>query len=188
MRKSSLFALLLAGVGAAASAADTYNFDPSHTYPFFEVSHLGFSVARGRFDATTGKVELDRAAKAGSLEVNIDAKSLDTGYDKRDTHLKSPDFFDVAQFPTITFKSDKLKFDGDKLVGADGQLTLRGVTKPVQLAISGFRCAPHPMLKKEACGAEVSTSIKRSDFGMTTLLPAVGDDVKISVQVEALKQ
>ena len=101
--------------------------------------------------------------------------------------MMSPDFFNVEKFPTMYFKSSKLKFDGDKLVGADGELTLLGVTKPVSLNITGYRCGNHPMTKKAMCGADVTTSIKRSDFGMGYGLPAVGDDIKITIPVEAFK-
>lgn len=177
---ASLFALPVV-------AADTYTNDPAHTYPSFEVSHLGFSTMRGRFNKTAAKITLDKAAKTGAVEATIDATSVDTGWPKRDEHLRSGDFFNVEKFPTFTFKSDSFKFDGDKVVTVPGQLTLLGVTKPVTLQIANFKCAPHPMLKRENCGAEVSTTIKRSDFGMSYGLPAVGDDIKIAVEVEALK-
>jgi polyisoprenoid-binding protein YceI len=109
------------------------------------------------------------------------------GLDKWDTHMKGPDFFNVEKFPTMYFKSTKLKFDGDKLVGAEGEFTLLGVTKPVSLNVTGYRCGSHPMTKRAMCGADVTTSIKRSDFGMGYGLPAVGDDIKITIPVEAFK-
>ena len=168
-------------------AADTYTNDPAHTYPTFEVSHLGFSTMRGRFNKTAAKITLDKAAKTGSVEATIDAASLDTGWPKRDEHLRSGDFFNVEKFPTVTFKSDSFKFDGDKVVTVPGQLTMLGITKPVTLQIANFKCAPHPMLKREDCGAELSTTIKRSDFGMSFGLPAVGDDIKIAIELEAIK-
>ena len=183
-----LFAgLVAAALGSAAFAADTYQLDATHTYPSFEVSHFGYSITRGRFDKTSGSIKLDLAAKSGSLDAVIDTTSLTTGYDKRDAHLKSPDFFNVEKFPTATIKADKFVFQGDKLVAAEGNLTMLGVTKPVKLNVENFKCAMHPMMKKDVCGAEVSTQIKRSDFGMMTFLPAIGDDIKISVQVEAVK-
>ena len=104
-----------------------------------------------------------------------------------DTHLKAEDFFNVAKFPTLTFKSNKLKFDGDKLVGVDGDFTMLGVTKPLSLTVSNFKCGAHPFNKKAMCGAEVTGTVKRSDFGMKYGLPAIGDDIKLLIQVEAFK-
>lgn len=186
--KSRLAAVLIpAAFALPAIAADSYTVDPGHTYPSFEINHLGFSTMRGTFDATSGKIMLDPAAKSGSIEIIVDAASLDTGHGKRDEHLRSEEFFNVARFPTLTYKANKLEFDGDKLVGADGELTLLGVTKPVSLTVTAFRCAAHPMTKKPVCGANATASIMRSEFGMKTYVPAVGDEVKISIEVEALR-
>lgn len=170
-----------------AAAADSYTIDPGHTYPSFEINHLGFSTMRGTFDATSGSVTLDPAAKTGSIEISIDTASIDTGHAKRDEHLRTDEFFNVAKFPSMTYKATKLKFNGDKLAGADGELTLLGVTKPVSLAVTSFNCGPHPMNKKPVCGANATATIKRSEFGMKTYVPAVGDEVKISIEVEAVK-
>ena len=179
--------LMTAAFALPATAADSYTVDPAHTYPNFEINHLGFSTMHGRFGATTGKITLDTAAKSGSIDITIDATSIDTGHAKRDTHLKSDEFFNVAKFPTLAYKSSKLKFNGDKLSGADGELTMLGVTKPVSLAVTAFNCGPHPMNKKPMCGANATATIKRSDFGLSTYVPAVGDEVKISIEVEAGK-
>jgi polyisoprenoid-binding protein YceI len=170
-----------------AAAADSYTVDPDHTYPSFEINHLGFSTMHGTFDSTSGKVVLDTAAKTGSIDISIDTASLDTGHAKRDKHLRSEEFFNVARFPAMVFKSNKLKFNGDKLVGADGDLTLLGVTKPVSLTMTSFNCGMHPMAKKPACGGNATAAIKRTDFGMGAYVPGVSDEVKISIQVEALK-
>jgi polyisoprenoid-binding protein YceI len=178
---------ICAAFALPAAAADSYTIDPGHTYPSFEVNHLGFSTMRGTFDATSGTVTLDPAAGTGSIEITIDTASIDTGHAKRDEHLKTDEFFNVAQFPSMTFKSNKLKFNGDKLAGADGELTLLGVTRPVSLAVTSFHCGPHPMNKKQVCGANASATIKRSEFGMKTYVPAVGDEVKISIEVEAFR-
>lgn len=179
--------LMTAAFALPATAADSYTVDPAHTFPNFEINHLGFSTMHGRFGATTGKITLDTAAKSGSIDITIDATSIDTGHAKRDTHLKSDEFFNVAKFPTLAYKSSKLKFNGDKLSGADGELTMLGVTKPVSLAVTAFNCGPHPMNKKPMCGANATATIKRSDFGLSTYVPAVGDEVKISIEVEAGK-
>lgn len=187
MKKTLLALLLGTMIALPAMAQDSYTADPSHTYPHFEVSHLGFSIMHGRFDKTTVKVTLDRAAKKGSIDVSVDTASANTGWAKRDDHLKSEDFFNVAKFPTMSFKSSNLKFDGDRLVGAEGELSLLGVTKPLTLAVSNFRCGPHPMMKKEMCGADATASLKRSDFGMKYGLPAIGDEVSIKIEIEAMK-
>ena len=182
----------LAAAAAAPSlnavAADTYAIDSFHTFPSFEVNHLGFSTQRGRFDKTSGTVVLDTAAKKGSIDLTIDVTSLNMGFPVWNEHMAAEGFFNTAKFPTITFKSNKLIFEGDKVVGAEGDFTLLGVTKPVKLAVSNFKCGDHPFTKKALCGADISTTIKRSDFGMTKALPAVGDEIKIFSAVEAYKQ
>ena len=180
----------LAGVFIAGSALarDTYTIDSRHTFPVVETKHLGFSTQRGRFNNTSGKIALDRAAKNGSIDVTIQVASIDMGIEKWDEHLKSEDFFNAAKFPTITFKSNKLVFNGDVLAGAEGELTMLGVTKPVTLAVVNFRCGPNPVTKKEMCGADTSTTIRRSDWGMKYGAPIViSDEVKISIPVEAYK-
>jgi polyisoprenoid-binding protein YceI len=171
----------------SAIAADSYTIDPPHTYPHFSINHLGFSTMQGRFDDTSGKVTLDRAAKTGSVEVTIKTASISTGFAKRDDHLKSPDFFNAAEFPAITYKSTALHFKGDVPSSVDGNLTISGVTKPVTLTIDAFNCGTNPMNKKDECGAAASAQIKRSDFGIKYGLPAVGDDVKLVFEIEAIK-
>ncbi len=187
MKKIAVAIVSATLAGSALAAPESYTVDPRHTYPVFEVNHLGFSTQRGRFNKVTGKIVLDRAAKSGSIDVAIDTTSIDMGLDKWDEHMKSDEFFNVAKFPTMTFKSTKVVFDGDKLVGAEGDFTLLGVTKPVKLAVSGFHCGQNPVAKKDACGADASTTIKRSEFGMTKFVPGVSDDVKIMIPVEAFK-
>lgn len=178
-------ALACATIGTPAAAADNYTIDSTHTFPSFEISHLGFSIQRGRFNSSSGKIALDTAAKSGSIDVTIDANSISTGLANLEKHLQGEDFFDTAKYPVITFASKSLKFDGDRLVSADGDFTMHGVTKPVTLMLDHFKCAPHPMTKKPRCGANATTSIKRSEFGIAKYVPSVGDDVKIVIQVEA---
>lgn len=188
MLKNRLFApvLLAAALPISALAAETYTVDPTHTYPHFSVSHLGFSTLQGRFDKTSGKVTLDRSAKSGSVDITIDATSINTGLAKRDDHLKSPDFFNTAEFPTLNYKGS-IKFNGDTPSSVQGSLTLLGVTKPVTLTIDSFKCGANPMNKKEECGASAYTQIKRSDFGMKAFLPGVGDDIRLVFEIEAYK-
>jgi polyisoprenoid-binding protein YceI len=181
-------AVVSATLAASALAApESYTVDPRHTWPVFEINHFGFSTQRGRFNKSSGKILLDRAAKSGTVDLVIDTGSIDMGLEKWDEHMKSDEFFNVAKFPTMSFKSTKLVFDGDKVVGAEGEFTLLDVTKPVKLAVNGFHCAPNPVAKKDACGADISTTIKRSEFGMTKYLPNVGDIVKIMIPLEAFK-
>lgn len=181
-------AILLASLLAApALAADNYTIDSRHTWPVFEINHMGFSTQRGRFNKSSGKITLDTAAKKGSVELVIETASIDMGLDKWDEHMKSDEFFNVAKFPTMRFVSDKLVFDGDKVVAAEGSFTMLGVTKPLTLTVSNFRCAMHPMAKKPACGADISATLKRSEFGMSKYVPMVSDEVKLFSPVEALK-
>jgi polyisoprenoid-binding protein YceI len=182
------FVALVAVVIALPAGATNFTADSNHTYPSFEVSHFGFSVFRGKFDKTTGKATLDRATKKGSVEVSTDVASVDTGNAKLNDHLRSPDFFDVAMYPTVTFKSNDFKFEGDKLTTVNGQLTIRDVTRPVTLTVRSLNCGPHPLLKKEACGVDAYTTIKRSDYGMKYGLPGLGDEVKIALEMEAISE
>lgn len=189
MKKKHLILPLLfaAFLPLSAHAADSYTVDPAHTFPHFSISHLGFSTMHGRFDHTSGKITLDRSAKRGSLDIAIDADSVSTGFAKRDKHLKSPDFFNAVEFPTISYKSSSIKFKGDTPSSVEGQLTLLGVTKPVTLSIDAFHCGDNPMNHKYECGAAASTQIKRSDFGMNAFLPGIGDDVKLEFEIEAYR-
>lgn len=187
MKSQLLIAILGSTIAASALAADSYTIDPRHTFPSFEVNHLGFSTQRGRFDKTSGKITLDPAAKSGSIDVVIDAASVDTGLEELHKHLRSDEFFDAPQFPNITFKSKTLRFEGEQLVGADGDFTLHGVTRPVSLKIDAFKCAPNPITKKQMCGANATTTIKRAEFGVTKYVPAISDEVKIAIQIEAVK-
>ncbi|MGH8444447.1 MAG: YceI family protein [Solimonas sp.] len=186
--KKLILAAALAGVSFASFAADNYDLEPNHTFPRFAINHLGFSTFHGQFNKTSGTATIDTAKKTGSVDVTIDVSSVSTGVAKLDEHLQSPDFFNTAKYPTITFKSTSFKFDGDKLDKVTGDLTLLGVTKPVTLDVEHFVCKDHPMTKKPACGADLEGKIKRSDWGMTTYVPAVGDEVELSIEVEAIKK
>jgi polyisoprenoid-binding protein YceI len=185
--KRNTLAILIAASLPLAAHAESYTVDPAHTYPHFSISHLGFSTMQGRFDKTSGKITLDRAAKSGSVDITIEAASVSTGFAKRDEHLKSPDFFNAAEFPSITYKSSAVKFKGDTPATVEGNLTMLGVSKPVTLTIDAFKCGTNPMNKKEECGAAASGQFKRSDFGMKYGLPGVGDDIKLEFEVEAYK-
>ncbi|MBI4808277.1 MAG: polyisoprenoid-binding protein [Nitrosomonadales bacterium] len=172
----------------AYAAPETYVLDPSHTLPRFEYSHFGYSIQLSRFDKTSGTITLDRAKKTGSVDVTIDAKSVNTGSTLFNGHIQEADFFDTEMYPTITYKSTKLKFEGDKVVAVEGNLTIKDISKPVTLTVVSFLCMPHPMMKKDACGATATAKVKRSDFNMGKHAPYVGDEVMLTIPVESIKQ
>jgi polyisoprenoid-binding protein YceI len=182
---------LLAAIFASSTAfaAEIYKIDPGHTYPSFEADHFGgLSNWRGKFDKSDGTIVLDRAAKTGTVDIVIDANSLDFGLAKMNEHAKGPDMFDVAKYPNATYKG-KLVFKGDVPTAVDGELTLHGVTKPVTLQINQFKCIQHPMLKKEVCGADASATFNRADFGVDYgVKMGFKPEVKLNIQVEAVKQ
>jgi polyisoprenoid-binding protein YceI len=186
MKLQILIATLLAASATSAIAA-TYNIDPTHTYPSFEADHMGLSVWRGKFDKTSGTVTMDRVAKTGGLDIKIDPASIDFGLEAMNKHARGEDMFNVTKFPTITYTSKSFKFEGDQLVAVDGELTMLGVTKPVTLKVNKFKCIMHPRYKKEACGADASAEFKRSDFGLNYGLPNFSPEVKLAIQIEAIK-
>lgn len=189
LKRLALVSILAATVSAPAMAApETFDIDGSHTFARFAYSHFGYSKQESRFNKTSGTIKLDRAAKSGVVDVTIDAKSVDTGFEMFNGHIQGEDFFHTEKYPTIAFKSTKLNFSGDKLASVDGNLTIKGVTKPVKLEVTSFHCMEHPMLKKEACGANASAVVKRSDFGAGKFAPHVGDEVTLEIAVEAVKQ
>jgi polyisoprenoid-binding protein YceI len=186
--KLLIAATLATSAGFACAAADTYQIEPNHTYPSFEADHMGISVWRGKFTKTSGTVVLDRAAKTGSVDITIDMNSIDFGHEKMNAHAKKPDIFDVAKYPTATFKGNTIRFNGDTPVAVDGDFTLHGTTRPLTLAINKFKCIQHPMLKREVCGADAHAIFQRSDFGVNAGLPNFSPEVRLAIQVEAVKQ
>lgn len=190
MKLKNLTLALIAACSAsfAVAAPVTYNIEPNHTYPSFEADHMGgLSILRGKFLKTTGTITLDRAAKTGSVDITVDTSSLDFGNPKLNDHAKGADMFDVAKFPTATFKAKKITFNGDVPATAEGDFTLHGVTKPLTLTINRFKCIEHPMFKKEACGADVTGTFNRGDFGISYGLPKFLPEVKLLIEVEAIK-
>ena len=187
MKKVITAIVLASSFAVPAFAADNYSIDPNHTFPLFEVNHLGYSVQHGRFNKTSGKISLDMAAKKGSVDLTIETTSLDMGFPLWDEHISAEGFLNTAKFPTMTFKSIKLVFKDDKVVAAEGDFTMLGVTKPLTVSVNDFKCGDHPMLKKPMCGANISGTIKRSEFGMSKYVPAISDEIKINVPIEAYK-
>jgi polyisoprenoid-binding protein YceI len=194
MKKNLLGVFTLALPFAVMAAPESYTMDPYHTFTNFEVDHNGVSTVRGRFDRQSGKFTIDRAAKSGSVELAVETASVSTGdNDKggrprtRDEHLRSADFFNVAEFPQMTFKSSAVKFAGEAPAEITGNVTLLGVTRPVTLHVDRWVCKPNPMSKKDMCGGNFSGAVKRSDFGMKFAIPGVSDEVKLFIGIEAYK-
>ncbi len=192
MKKLAQFSAALAVsaimMQSAFAAPETFVLDGTHSFPRFSYSHFGLSKQLSRFDKTTGTVTWDKAAKTAAVDITIDTKSVDTGYPVFNEHIQGPDFLDTAKFPTATFKSTKVVFDGDKPKEIQGNLTIKGVTKPITLKVTSFLAMPHPMLKKDAIGANAEVVVKRSDFKMDKYVPYVGDDVAIDIAIEAIKK
>jgi len=183
-------AVLTFAVGSALAAPVTYEVDPGHTYPSFEADHMGgLSVWRGKLDKSSGTIVLDKDKSTGTVDITIDTSSVDFGHEKLNEHAKSKDLFDVANYPTATYKGTLAKFVNGSPTEVDGQFTLHGVTKPLTLKIDQFLCKPNPMTKKEVCGADAKATFNRKDYGM-----AFGEaygfkmDVKLAIQVEAVRK
>lgn len=188
MKKFVIAAALSTLSAASFAAPESFAIDPTHTAPSFSYNHMGFSTQTHRFDKTSGKITLDRAARTASVDVVIDVKSVNTGFPLFNGHLQGEDFFNAEKFESITFKSTSVKFEGDKPVSIDGKLTIKGITKPVTLKLSHFVVQQNGMLKKEAIGANATTVIKRSEFNMGQYVPYVSDEVTLGIAVEAIKE
>jgi polyisoprenoid-binding protein YceI len=187
MKKYIAASVLLGAVLTSALAADSYTIDPAFAMASFDIPRVAFSSQRGLFKKTSGKVSLDLAAKKGSVEFTIDTRSIDMGSAAWTAHLSDDDLFNVEKFPTMTFKSDKLIFEGHKVVAAEGQFTMLGVTKPLKVMVHNFQCGVSPVDKRAMCSGNITAHIKRSDFGLTKYIPVVSDEVAISVPVDAYK-
>lgn len=186
MLKPALTACVL--MPAAAFAQQTYEIDPAHTYPNFTVDHLGFSLMHGRFNETAGTLVMDREGDASSVSVTVQADSIDTGLEDRDEHLRSGDFFDVENYPEITYESRAVIFHDESSATVLGDLTLLGETRPVSLAVTAINCGENPMSGDQTCGFNAYATLQRSDFGMVYALPAVGDQINIRIEAEAILQ
>ena len=180
-------AVIIGACVPSVAAADSYTVDPNHTYPSLEFSHMGLSVWRGKFNKTSGKVALDRAARTGSAEIQVATASIDFGHDKMNEFALGADWLNVERFPTMTYKG-VLRFAGDTPTAMDGELTLLGVTKPVKLKINSFKCIDHPYFKKEVCGADAEGDLNRADFGMTQYSEGEAGKIHLRIQVEAIRE
>lgn len=188
---STLIGALAAATASAALAAPVrYVLDPSHTYPSFEADHMGgLSIWRGKFNSSSGFVDFDREAQTGTLNARIDIASIDFGNDKLNGHAKSVDIFDAARYPTATYTGKLSDFEKGSPTKVVGVLTLKGVSKAVNLDIDGFLCKQNPMNGKEVCGADLSGTIDREDFGVD-YGKSFGFDMqtKLAIQVEAVRE
>jgi polyisoprenoid-binding protein YceI len=188
-RTLSAFIVAIALFTLSAAAQDTWQLDPNHSSAQFSVRHLGVSTVRGAFTKVSGTVQYD-AANPGksSIQTTIDAASVDTRVEMRDNDLRSPRFFDVQKYPTLTFKSKKVEAAGAGKLKVTGDLTIHGVTKEVVLDVDGPTPAiKDPMGKGLRMGASATTKINRNDFGVSGLPGAIGDDIVITLDVEMTK-
>jgi polyisoprenoid-binding protein YceI len=178
----AIVATILA-TGIATAAPVTYELDPAHTFPSFEADHMGISVWRGKFNRTSGTLTVDREAGTGRVEVVVDMASVDFGHEEMNTHAKAPDFFDVGKFPQATYTGTLERFVDGVPTHVDGELTLHGVTRPVALAVHSFKCIPHPLHKRELCGADALATFDRETFGLTAGKD-YGFDMSVTVRIQ----
>lgn len=188
MLKISLATALFLTAFTNIATATTYTMDPKHTFVTFEIPHMATTTNRGRFDKKEGTVEFDRVAKTGKAKLVLYPDSITTGTPILDKIISGPEVFDTAKYPTVQFVADKFTFNGDKVTEVSGQLTMLGKTLPVVLKSTLFNCYQNGMLKKEVCGGDFETWIKRSDWGVTYALNyGFADTIKLLIQVEAIK-
>ncbi len=187
MKSFFIFVGALVIATTVQATPETYVIDNMHTFPRFEFSHLGLSTQQYRFDKTSGSITIDSDMQTGKADIRIDARSVNTGIPIFNEHIQADDFFDTKKYPEIVFVSNDFKFDGPRLIALDGQLTIKGITKPVTLQVTSFKCMMHPLEKKDACGANAVATISRTDFNMGKYTPLVGDKVTLTIAIEAIK-
>lgn len=186
--KRGLLALLLGLAAATALAADVYESDPDHTFAWFEYDHMGLSVERERFDKVRATVSLDLQDQTGSVEASIDVSSLNTGSRFFNQMLLSDVFFDAGKYPTITFKSTHFTFGRlDNVTAIDGDLSIKGITRPVTLRVTNYKCMMHPLYHKPVCGLNATAKVRRSDFNLGKYVPLITNDVTLYVSIEAIQ-
>jgi polyisoprenoid-binding protein YceI len=189
VRNTLVMVAALFASAAAAAAPVAYEVDPEHTFPSFEADHMGMSMWRGRFNKTAGKITMDRSAGTGTIAIVIEAASIDFGHPKLSEYVLGPDQLDAKKFPTMTYTGTLRRFVDGAPTEAAGRLTMHGVTRPVALKINMFKCIPHPLLKREWCGADALGTLDRSQFGLD-YAPQWGfkPEVTLRIQVEALAE
>ena len=174
--------------GAASAESATYIVEPTHTFVTWEAKHFGTSTSHGRFDKKSGTINLDKVAKTGKVELTIDMASMNTGVAPLDKHLTGEDFFNAAKFPEAKFVGTTFIFDGDKVTSVAGSLTLHGKTNPVVLKATAYGCYENPYIKREVCGGDFETTITRSQYDISYGVPGIPDNIRLLIQVEAIKQ
>lgn len=184
---NKLLACLLC-LSPAAWAAESFVLDPEHTFPSFEIRHQGVSLLRGKFNRSQGRVVLDPGGPGNLIEVSVDASSGDTGHDGLNQKLLGGNFFNTARFPEIRFVANEVAFQDGKPVSANGTLTMLGVSHPIVLEIRDYACTRQFPTLRPMCGADVHTSLRRSDFGMVYGIPLIGDEVKLAIEVEGFRE
>ncbi len=186
--RSAAALLALAAFAPAPAAETAYAFDPAHTFPSFEADHLGgLSVWRGKFNDTHGSVHLDRDARSGRIEAVVEIASIDFGLEAMNAQARGPSLFDAARWPQARYSGRLTGFVDGRPTRADGELTLRGVTRPLSLEIRSFKCMPHPVHGRELCGADALASFERDEFGMDAGTDYGFDmTVTLRIQVEAV--
>jgi len=185
---SFLISIVFLSVSPAHAAPQEYEFDKAHTQVLFFVDHLGFSMSQGEFHDYDGKVMFDEENPLNSsVEVTIQTDSIDMDDEKWDKHMRNKDFFDVKEYPTMTFKSTSIEKTSENTANLTGDLTILDVTKPVTLETNFNKAGVHPYSKRYVAGFSATTEIKRSEFGMDYGLPGIGDTVEIRIEVEAMR-
>jgi len=176
-------------LASALAAVDVYESDPDHTFAFFEFNDIGYSVQRDRFDKVNATISLDLQDQTGSVEASIDVHSISTGSRLFNQVLLSEAFFDASSFPLITFKSNRFSFGKlDNVTAVEGDLTIKGITRPVSLSVTHYKCMMHPMLHKPACGLNATGKVSRSDFNLGKYVPLVSNEITLFVSIEAIRQ
>jgi polyisoprenoid-binding protein YceI len=171
-----------------AWAEERFTLDPTHTFPSFEIRHHGVSTMRGKFNRSQGRVVLDPLGDKNLIEVVVDANSVDTGLDDLNQKLRGGSFFNTSSFPEIRFKATQIEFRDGKPVSARGELTLLGQTRPVALEVRDYACTLQFLTRRPLCGADVHTTLRRSDYGMNFGIPLIGDEVKLAIEVEGFRE
>ncbi len=178
-----------AAVPVASAQSMTYAIDPGHTFPAFEADHMGMSLFRGKFDRNSGTIVLDRKAGTGTVSVDIELASVHFGNPELDKLMAGPDYFDIAQHPVAHYEGRLAGFVDGKPTRVDGTLAMRGTSRPVSLEIRAFKCMPHPVFKRDWCGADAYGHFSRADFGITAGRDwGFSMDVALRIQVEAVAE
>jgi len=188
MRKTFIAAILAAAAAGVVAEPATFTIDPGHTVVTFEALHMNTSTQRGRIQAKEGSVVMDRAAKTGKADITLDLTTLSAASSSLEGTLKGERLFNVAQGPTARFVADTFTFAGDALVSVAGTLTILGKSQPVTLKATRFNCYENGQLKREVCGGDFEGTIQRSQFGLAFAPSVAPDDVRLLIQVEAIRQ